>query len=267
MNIPFDRREFQIECERIARLQQGLPSNSNDFVFKNLLEVTTANIIKLKECQAHDSTAFYFNSVYTFLQGLKSLSYKSYSWATVQLYYSVFYSCKAILGFNNIGIIRQKGLHKVEIKVGSKAKPLKQDNDHKQTIKCFIDFFPGDFILSNNIDDQNYFEWIQDAREITNYRQQIFQEPRTLKFLDTVVELIKNNLSLHNLLDRYASNWSLYCFQEESALIAGSYKILVDAYNCYVSQPEKITVPEKNEIKKLIKELKLDSLTVPFADA
>ncbi len=86
--------------------------------------------------------SFYFNSLFSFLQALKSIKEKSHSWATVQLYYSVFYSCKAILGFDQIGIIRKNGLNKLEMKVGEKAKGLKQDNDHKQTIKCFTITYP-----------------------------------------------------------------------------------------------------------------------------
>lgn len=250
MNILFNRRELQVECEKIARIQQGLPIDSNDYVFKNQLEVTIAYVARLRECQSHDSVAFYFNAVYTFLQALRSFSSKSYSWATVQFYYAVFYSCKAILGFNYIGIIRKNGLHKLEIKVGSKAKAFKQDNDHKQTIKCFTDTYPDDFILSNLINNQRFFEWIQDAREITNYKQQVFQEPRSLVFLNSLIEQTKHNVSINQFLDRYSSNWELYCFQEESALVAGTYKLIVDAYNLYAGQPEKITVPEKCEIKK-----------------
>lgn len=267
MNIPFKRRELQVECERIARIQQGLPNDSNDYVFKNQLEITIADIAILKECLLHDAVSFYYNAVCSFLCGLKSLDCKSYSWATVQLYYSVFYSCKAILGFKDIGIIRKNGLSKIELKVGAKSKKINQDNDHKQTIKCYMDSFPNDFILSNSIIDQNYFEWIQDAREITNYKQQVFQEPRVLSFLNTTTERLKNGDTISKILDTYSSNWALYCFQEESALIAGSYKLLVDAYTLYDSQVEKITVPEKKVIKKILKELKLDKLNVQFADS
>lgn len=264
MNIHFNRRELQVACETIARNQQGLATNSDEFRFKGALEVTSSDIAYLKECQIHDTISFYFNSLYSFLQALKSFKLKSYSWATVQLYYSVFYSCKAILGFGNIGIIRKNGLHKIELKVGEKAKGFKQDNDHKQTIKCFTSSYPNSFILSNNIGGQTFFEWIQDAREITNYRQQVFLEPRTLSFLDTIVSRIKGDESFAQILDLYSSDWALYCFQEESAIIAGPYHLLFEAYQKYMDQPEKVSVPEKKEILALIKELKLKSLSCPI---
>lgn len=251
MNITFKRRELQVACESIARFQQKLPSTSNEYKFKDKLMVTSADIAFLQLCQRHDSVSFYYNAILSFLQALKSIKSKSYSWATVQLYYSVFYSCKAILGFDQIGIIRKKGLHKLELKVGETAKGFNRDNDHKQTIKCFQSRYPNAFILSNSIGDQNFFEWIQDAREITNYRQQVFQEPGVLGFLETIVDRIKNGESFYSMLNRFSADWSIYCFQEDSALIAGPYYLLYEAYEKYKVQCEKISVPEKKKYKHL----------------
>ena len=260
MSMLFKRRDLQMACEALARIQQGLPPGSNDYKFKGELEVTFEELENLKECQNRDSVSFYFNSLFSFLQALKSIKEKSYSWATVQLYYSVFYSCKAILGFDQIGIIRKNGLNKLEIKVGEKAKGFKQDNDHKQTIKCFMTTYPDSFILSNKIGDQTFFEWIQDAREITNYRQQVFLEPRVHGFLQTIIDRIKNSGSYLDLLNHYSANWAIYCFQEESALIAGPYYLLTEVFQKYKSQSEKMSAPEKKEIITLLKTLKLNDL-------
>lgn len=148
----------------------------------------------------------------------------------------------------------------MEIKVGEKAKGFKQDNDHKQTIKCFMTTYPNSFILSNNIDDHTFFEWIQDAREITNYRQQVFLEPRVHGFLQTIIDRIKNSGSYLDLLNQYSANWAIYCFQEESALIAGPYYLLTEVFQKYNSQSERMSVPEKKEIMALLKTLKLNGL-------
>lgn len=266
MNIHFNRRELQVACETIARNQQGLAADSAEFRFKGALEVTSSDLTLLKECQLHDTISFYYNSLYSFLQALKSFKAKSYSWATVQFYYSVFYSCKAILGFDNIGIIRKNGLHKIELKIGEKAKGFKQDNDHKQTIKCYTSSYANSFILSNNIGGQTFFEWIQDAREITNYRQQVFLEPRTLNFWESIVRRIKDGATIDQILDLYSSNWALYCFQEDSAIIAGPYRLLSEVFQKYENQTEKLSVPEKKEILALAKELKLTTLNCKIFD-
>lgn len=266
MNIHFNRRELQVECERIARIQQNLPLTSCSYVFKNALEVRQEDISLLTDCQLHDSISFYYNSVYSFLQGLKSLIGKSYSWSAIQFYYSVFYSCKSILGYNGIGIIRKDGLCTIKIKVGEKAKPLNRDNDHKQTIKCFINTFPDSYILSNTINSQNFFEWIQDAREITNYRQQIFQEPGSLSFLASIIDRLNRGEIISVLLDKFSSDWSLYCFQEETALIAGSYRLLFEVYNFYISQTERVSVDKKQELKRIVNDLQLKNLRFPIVD-
>lgn len=265
MNISFNRRELQIECEKQARLQQGLPLDSEEFVFNNL-EITPQNVAQMIICQSHDSVSFYFNAVFTFLQAMKSLLNKSYSWSTVQMYYSVFYACKSILGFDNIGIIRNHGLHVLNLRVGEKAKKLKKDNDHDQTIQCYKKLYPSSYMMSNNIEDQSFFEWIKDAREITNYRQQVFQEPRALDFLYNSISYLDNKNTLCSYLDEMSSNWNLYCFQKETALIAGSYRMLVDSFSMYENQTEKISVPEKKVISKLIRELRIQDLNEKFVE-
>lgn len=265
MNISFNRRELQLECEKQARIQQGLPEDSNDFVFKDF-EITPHTVNQMIICQSHDSVSFYFNAVLTFLQAMKSLVSKSYSWSTVQMYYSVFYSCKSILGFDNIGIIRKNGLHVLRLRVGEKAKRLKKDNDHEQTIKCYKSTYQNSYMMSNKIEDQYFFEWIKDAREITNYRQQVFQEPRALDFMSNSISFLENKKSLCSYLDEMSSNWNLYCFQKETSLIAGSYRMLVDSYSLYKNQTERITVPEKKVIMKLVNELKIQELNEKFVE-
>ena len=51
MNMLFKRRDLQIACEVLARTQQGLPPESNDYKFKGELEVTLEELENLKECQ------------------------------------------------------------------------------------------------------------------------------------------------------------------------------------------------------------------------
>lgn len=58
MNISFNRRELQLECEKQARIQQGLPEDSNDFVFKDF-EITPHTVNQMIICQSHDSVSFY----------------------------------------------------------------------------------------------------------------------------------------------------------------------------------------------------------------
>lgn len=39
----FKRRDLQMACEALARIQQGLPPESNDYKFKGELEVNSKN--------------------------------------------------------------------------------------------------------------------------------------------------------------------------------------------------------------------------------
>ena len=51
-----------------------------------------------------------------------------------------------------------------------------------------------------------------------------------------------------------------------TALIAGSYRMVLDSFSLYKNQIERITVPEKKVIMKLVNELKIQDLNEKFIE-
>ena len=49
---------------------------------------------------------YYYKALLSYMECIPALSKKLFSWATVRLYYSVFYAIKAYLACNNIAILR-----------------------------------------------------------------------------------------------------------------------------------------------------------------
>lgn len=264
MAILFNRRETQLECENIARTQQGLANGDESFNFKNLTINLNDVSCLLPKCYA-DSIGFYFNALISFTNGLYSIKHKNYSWASVQLYYSIYYGCRAKLGFDKIAIIRKKGLFSLEISPNSVSQKLKDQNDHKMTINCYKRKYElSDFLLSNKINNVDFYDWITDIREITHYRQRSFQEPNYLGLFNLIVEELKNGKTLFTLLEEYSQNWNLFCFQEETAIIAGPYKLLFEVAQFYKNQPLRLDLQQRNFIKRALKKANCEKLFSNF---
>lgn len=256
MSIHFNRREFQELCEDIAREQQGLSPSSDSYEFKSLI-LDNKHIPQLLSCCYRDAVGYYYNAIVSFAQGLYSFTKKNYSWSTVQLYYSVFYSCRAILGFDKFVIIRKGNLFRIKVAEKEKAQIMKSRNDHKATIDLYIKSYKNtDFLLSNNIDDSDFFTWIANLREITHYRQNHFKEPNYLTCFDHIVTELKSGKTIGSLLEHYSNDWQIYCFQEEFAAFIGPYRLITDVYDKYIKQTERISTAQHKYIEKIFKDIK-----------
>lgn len=260
MAIRFDRRTTQEECERIARIFHGLPQNDETFTFKDV-EIDAQQASSLISKCDDDALGFYFNALVSFAYGVYSVVEKHYSWASVLLYYSVYYACRAIMGFDKTIIIRNKGLYSLDIAPNSRTKKLTDQNDHKMTLNSYKKKYKDtDYLLSNNIQSVDFYQWMTDLREITNYRQASFREPYFLDAYRLIVEELKNGKSIGILLEHYSTNWNLYCFQEETVVLAGTYRLLCDAHSKYVVQQQKLTVPQYKYIRSLLNKAKCKNI-------
>jgi hypothetical protein len=259
MAILFRRRECQEACECIARTQQNIESGSDDFTFNNLV-VNEDHVITLIPLCYNDAVGFYFNAIISFASGVNLIMNKHYSWASVQLYYSVYYACRAILGFDKIIIVRKKGLFSLELKADSSANRSKDRNDHKMTLSTYKKKYNNYYLLTNKIDSDDFFDWIGGLREITNYRQQVFCEPSYLNIFNGIVSELNSGKEIGVILEKYSNNWDLYCFQEETAMIAGPYRLLADAAKKYKLITCRMTIQQRQYIKSLFVKIKCNSL-------
>lgn len=259
MATHFNRKESQEICETIARIEQGLNPNSEEYIFKGF-SLNSNHVMQILPCCYRDATGFYFNALISFAQGLHSISKKQCSWAAVQLYYSVYYACRAILGFDKYIIIRKGDLFLLKVADSEKTKKLNNRNDHKMTLDCYKSTYKNDYLLSNNIDNIDFYSWIADLREITQYKQNHFREPDSLDIFKNILSEIKSGKNISHLLDHYSTNWNLYCFQKEFAVIAAPYYLINDAHIKYLQQTERITISQRKYIEKLFKELKGENI-------
>ncbi|MBR2506440.1 MAG: hypothetical protein IKB70_05915 [Bacilli bacterium] len=268
MAISFDKRKTQLICERLISDEQSkLPANSK-YKFETLC-LSSEQEAELKSNIIYDGIGFYYNALVSFFQGLLSLRNNSVSWACIELYYSTYYSLRALLASNDYTIIRYNGLYLLKIlenQYPSKKNSREYNTDHKGTINYYVDHFrDSDYLCSNEIDGKIFYEWMMDLRETTNYRNIHFNEPDQFDILEEyVIKIAKDKESIKDILDCFEADWDYFCFSEESAWIAGPYKKLKETAEKFQQKGNSLEDEQKDYITKLMDLLGLSNLKNTF---
>jgi hypothetical protein len=167
-----------------------------------------------------DAKDFYFKGVLSVSEAINAIDRKLFSWATVKLYYSIYYFLRASLASQNIVVLRNKNLYHLkalEGEIPQKSPAKNKASTHESTIAIAKQIIGlSDILLSNDIDGMSSYEWLKDKRERINYREREFHDPNSPDFLQTISER-----ELHKLIDLYVNDDAfIYCFQEDHATLA-----------------------------------------------
>ena len=222
MSINFERNRTQKSYEHLVGIfsPEELPLKEDDF--KNHV-LTREEASLLKDDLNDDSLDYFYNGIISFSEGIDSIFLKRFSWATIKLYYSVYYMIRASLACRGHALLQCNGMHRLHIKeneVPFKTRNKKYNTTHGGTINHYIDLFNSDDkLLLNTIDTKISYEWLQDAREIINYRAVSFQEPLWLEIWDKFAEALDEGNLSELLLNIQDDEDYIYCFQEEYAIV------------------------------------------------
>lgn len=253
MNINFERNRSQLFCE--AALNCNTLDEWGKSDFKNL-QLNRTQAEKLVNELREDSKDLYFKGLLSLFEGLKSVELKLFSWATVKIYYSLFYFLKCTLAVKGIAIIRQKSLYYIKALEGEYPITIgnrKFNSDHSGVINYFIKLINSDILLTQSIDSTNAYDWLMKKREQIHYRERKFNEPNCSSFWEKINEIIDNG-KLEKLLKDYIEDKFILCFQEEHAVLAIPLKRalltkeILDNENINVS----LTIEQKDLLVKLL---------------
>lgn len=219
MSTNFSRHRAQLRCESIFNCTT--PDQWKGIDFKSLqLDRAQANLLSLD--LKEDAKDIYFKGVLSFFEAIKSIHSKLYSWATVKIYYSLYYFIRSAMAANDVALIRHKSLFYLRANEGEQPiskRNKKYSSDHSGTINYFIDLFSSDILLSQPIGTTNAYEWILNKREQINYRERTFNEPSHSDFWDYIASQVVNG-NLEKLINDYYFDKYILCFQEENAILA-----------------------------------------------
>lgn len=222
MSINFNRNRTQVSFESFVGISspKDMKAKKMDFKEHYLTDDETRQLqIDLRE----DAIDFFYNGVLSFSEGIDSVFQKRFSWATVKLYYSIYYLLRASFATKDIAILRCMSMYRLKIASGEKPYTTgnkKYNTNHEGTIAHYIDMFShSDRLLSNKIDDIDAYEWMMRAREIVNYKSSSFLEPGCLDIWQFFSDCVDDN-SLVDELEKLENDEYVRCFQEEFAVLA-----------------------------------------------
>jgi len=164
-----------------------------------------------------DAGDLYYSGWISLLDALHGIHKGFYTWATVKLYYSVFYVFRASLAVDDICAFHiDKSSFSVLAQAGQSPVSCTERGTHKTVMKSFERQNSGHPLVSQQIDLIDAVEWMVERRESANYRDVRFSEPNHQPALKYVIES-----GLRRTLNAYLAETStLYVFDPDHALVA-----------------------------------------------
>jgi hypothetical protein len=209
-----------------------------------LTPLEAANLAAALQADAAD---LYYTGWVSFLDALNGMKKGFYTWATVKLYYSVFYAFRASLALNNVCIFHVSRPHYiVDAQPGHTPASCIEPGTHRLVLKTFQQRNPTHLLMSQQIDLEDAIDWLIDKRESANYGNARFSEPDTRRELDFIIENgIRETLSVY-----LTEETSMYVFDPDHAMVAYPLRALQSVGDQLVTAiPSGVTVNEQLFLK------------------
>lgn len=113
----------QVYFEGIFTGNSGIPFQQISKTQYEQTHITKQQADDFAELLESEIASYYYKALLSYIESLPAIENKLFSWATVRLYYSVFYSIRAFLACENISILRQRrSLYYIKAKEGETFK-------------------------------------------------------------------------------------------------------------------------------------------------
>lgn len=146
--------------------------SKNQFRQLSPLELRT-----LEVASKEDASSMLKIAVSSFIEGIFSAASRRYSWAAIKLYYSMFYSMRAMMldrGF--IVFYLDEKPFVVHSKAGQSVKKG-AGNSHSIIFKNFESIFPNSGLIGQEINGYECIDWIENQRNFYFYKCAPFPDP------------------------------------------------------------------------------------------
>lgn len=164
-----------------------------------------------------DAANLYYSSWVSFLDALNGIKSGFCTWATVKLYYSVFYAFRASLALDDVCTFHVSRPHYI-IRAQSGQFPVScvEPGTHKSVMKTFQRRNPNHSLFTQQIELKDAVDWLMEKRESANYGDPRFSEPDNRSELQFIA-----NSGIRQTLSAYlADRSSLYVFDPDHAMVA-----------------------------------------------
>lgn len=180
--------------------------------------LTGEEVEELRRLASIDSQKLLYSAALSIGDAVYGIQKRRFSWSIVQLYYSAFYSVRALLCDNDVIFLHIDGKpYELHIQPGSSlAHPPNptRGSTHKWSFYKLSKHFSASPLISQTIDGLDPFKWLMERRESVNYRRARFVEPNCPPELERIA-----SGSIRNFLETY-ENDDTYSFDRDHAMVA-----------------------------------------------
>ncbi len=200
----------------IAAMAGGSAKKSDTRAAATALNLNLAQANTLRTTIEKDAQDYYYSACLSVVDGIRGLNEGFYTWATVKLYYSVFYSLRAALAADRICTFYvDSSPFYILSAVGSSGKKGSGPT-HSFVLDLFASINPSHPFATQTIDWVPALQWLIRRREDCNYRNSRFSEPDAPGHFQNV-----ENYGVRRLVETYLSDDSgVYTFDKDHAMLA-----------------------------------------------
>lgn len=178
--------------------------------------LTQTESLSLEFALKHDASRYFYSSAVTFASAISSLQNSHGTWATIQMYYSVFYSLRSWLASENrcLFYYQRKAFL---LESAPLSAPVRKDGpSHDIVIREFRRVFPTDDVVVGVIDVEPALAWLKSKRETVNYQIERFPDPEWAGHL----KMLRSH-GIRRLCEQYLKDRSYdWRFDPDHAIIA-----------------------------------------------
>jgi hypothetical protein len=190
--------------------------------------LTNAEALQLRAALTEDARDALYSGILTIGEAAQGLDRRLFTWATVKLYYSVFYLTRAMLEFGGAGLIYVGKTPYLWKAVAGERPEKRSGTTHAAVLEAFEQVVPGSLLLSQLIGADSPFAWLMARREAANYKVARFTEPSAPAHFRNV-----DRFGVRRLLSDYiGDDLHLFTFDPDHAMLAfpiETMKLALDA--------------------------------------
>lgn len=192
---------------------------------KNLSSATPLSYIEstsISQNLSADGVSMSYSAFVSLADAIRGIEAGFYSWSTVKLYYSVFYTLRALLAFNQVAVFYiNMSPFWVTVRPGERPHVGGSSSSHKVVMDLFRKQFKNSPLLSQPIGYDDPLTWLQAERERVNYKQAKFTEPSA----PPSFSVIDKSKSIRRLIAAYMAD-DTYAFDPDHAILAYPIAVL-----------------------------------------
>jgi hypothetical protein len=189
--------------------------------------LTSVDAARLKLALVNDAANYLRHAAVALSEGIAGIELALSTWATVQLYYSAFYSARTLLAVDDTCLFYCGRSPRVIIARAGERPTKAHGSTHIATLQAYSRTNPNSIFLSQQIEQMDPLTWLISKREAANYRNPAPFEPALCQDFISI-----RKMGVRKALVEYLSDTTfLYTFDKDHALLAFPLRFFEAAQN------------------------------------